>query len=151
MIMTRPSRARLLMAMAAVLAAACSGSEKRRIETAHASAQQWLAVLDEERYDECWSQASSHLRARSPKEDWTREVAAARAGRGKPIWRHSYERRFLTRLGNGPEGQYVNLLYGANPDGQRSFGEMMTMVLEPDGVWRVYGYKVVGKRAPNSE
>jgi hypothetical protein len=122
-------------------------SEGRATKEAEASLQSWLAFVDEGQYETAWRQSASELQGRSTVAKWVDLVTSARPA-GKVVRRKVVSRKYLDRLGTGPPGRYVNIVSLASLESGRTFGELTTMI-ESDGRWRVYGYKVVGaQKAP---
>jgi hypothetical protein len=62
--------------------------------------------------------------------------------------RYRGSQQYPTSFGGTP-GEFVNLAYTVTAAGGSSFGELITVMIAPDGQWRVYGYRVVGvKKEP---
>lgn len=146
--MTREERrqtSRWLFVAAALLLGGCSWlSERRAIREAEASIRPWLALVDRGQYEAAWQQAAPELQRRSAAEEWANEVRSSRPA-GSITGRTLVHRKYHDRLGTGPAGRYVNLLFQVFLEDGTTFGELTTVV-ESGEQWRVYGYRVIGAR-----
>jgi hypothetical protein len=117
-------------------------TERRKMRAADAAAQRWLAMVDAGEYSAAWQEAAPPFKARSTVEQWINTAASPRPP-GAVSERRRAMQQYLTTFG-GTQGEYVNLAYTVSAAGGNSFGELITVMMAPDGQWRVYGYRVVG-------
>jgi Protein of unknown function (DUF4019) len=138
-------------------AAPCSVSESppgavRRVESddaAEHAAARWLGLVDEGRYEESWEAASEAFRANM-----------TRFGKGKGFWERALEtsrrplgalaERSVSRTGDGAPmpgdpaaaTKYLEVVYHSEFEHERDVTETVVMILDPDGLWRVYNYVI---------
>ena len=118
-------------------------TERRKLRAADAAALRWLAMVDAGAYSAAWHDAAPAFKARSAVEEWTKTAASRPPGAVSERRRASQQ--YLTTFG-GNQGEFVNLAYTVSAAGGSSFGELITVMMAPDGQWRVYGYRVVGAK-----
>ena len=111
-------------------------------DAALAAALAWLALIDDHKYRECWEQAASLFRSRISRDRWGGAARSARAPFGKFRSRSFLGAAHETELPGAPDGRYVVIRYRAAFEHKEGAVETVTLMLEPDGIWRVSGYFV---------
>jgi len=110
-------------------------------ETAgQAAALVWLTQLDRGMWGEAWDQSSRVFRSNVPLGTWMDAVPKSRGALGAATDRKVGDVLFKTQLTGQPPGAYVSILFLSQFPGKAPMDEMVTMVLEADGRWRVTGY-----------
>lgn len=100
----------------------------------------WLALIDEERYNECWDAAAYYFRNSIEKEQWEQSLNAVRKPLGKVVFRKITLRTYTKALPGAPDGEYVVIQFTTEFENKKSGVETVTPMLDNDGQWRVSGY-----------
>jgi len=111
-------------------------------DAAQKSAEAWLDLVDEGRYDESWEEAAALVQAAVTKDDWGRSIASARRPLGKLVARTLKSRTYTETLPGAPDGQYVVIQYDTTFENKKSAVETITPVMDSGGRWRVSGYYI---------
>lgn len=108
--------------------------------SAKASAEAWLALVDQGKYAEGWDQSAKLFRGAVTKEQRQAAAGAARAPLGKLVSRKLKSSQYARTLPGAPDGQYVVMQYDSVFEKKAKAVETITPMADPDGVWRVSGY-----------
>lgn len=100
----------------------------------------WLALIDEERYNESWDAAAYYFRNAIAKEQWEQSLNAVRKPLGKVVSREITSRTYTKALPGAPDGEYVVIQFTTAFENKKSGVETITPMLDNDGQWRVSGY-----------
>lgn len=116
-------------------------SNEAAVKTARNVAQEWLALFDEETYEETWKEASSFFKSKIGKEQWAMRIEQTKTRR--PVLdslqsRSEVAARYTTSLPKAPDGEYVVVQYRATY-ADEEWIETVTLKKDPDA-WRVAGY-----------
>jgi len=121
-------------------------------DAAQAAGESWLGLVDSGDYAGSWERAARVLKGAVRQADWIQMSGDLRANLGKLGSRKLKSREYTekpptTRLVGGKvytlgQGRFVVLHFDAAFAGKASAVETVTMMAEPDGVWRVSGYSV---------
>lgn len=107
-----------------------------------AAADRWLALIDRGDAEASWSAASNLLRSAIDEARWSEALRRAQGPIGRPRSREVERLRYATELPGAPDGEYVVVEYATEFERKRNGSELVTLMREPDGVWRVAGYYV---------
>lgn len=112
------------------------------VETADAGtdpARQWVALLDQKRWDESWNAAGTLFRSRTPMDRWASTVQSIRQPLGPVSARVPHSAKAATSLPGAPDGEYRILQFQTTFADKRDAIE--TVVLAREGAdWKVSGY-----------
>ncbi|MEM7218578.1 MAG: DUF4019 domain-containing protein [Pseudomonadota bacterium] len=114
---------------------------------ATAAAQQWLALMDAQRYDDSYESAAGNLREQMGPNDWRRLNRSVRAPLGAVSARRLAKVTGTTTVPNTPPGSYVVVEFETEFDGgeaatdQSARREVLVMT-EENNAWRVRAYFV---------
>ena len=108
-------------------------------DAAQKSAEAWLDLVDEGRYDESWEEPASLVKTAVMKDDWGRSIASARRLLGKLVSRTVKSRTYAETLPGAPDGRYVVIQYDTTFENKKSAVETITPMRDSDGRWRVSG------------
>jgi hypothetical protein len=111
-------------------------------ETATASAQKWLTLIDEGKYSESWNEAAGFFKTAVSKKDWLKSMETFRKPLGALISRKLKSKKYTTSLPGAPDGEYVVIQYETSFEHKKSAIETVTPMLDKDGKWRVSGYYI---------
>ena len=126
----------LLIALAAKLVAQDTEDVARR------AAEQWIVLVDDGQYDESWKEASKLFQDSVTAEDWNKKASAARTELGHRESRSLKDLKAMPRPKGLPPGQYFLVKYQSSFANKHATAEIVTTVLEGDGVWRVAAYTI---------
>ena len=104
------------------------------------SAQAWLQLVDEGRFDSSWDEAAAHFKNAIRKEKWRETLRAVHTPLGRPLSRILVSRMAVTSLPGAPDGAYVVIQYGTSFEHKKHAVETVTPMREHDGTWHVSGY-----------
>lgn len=100
----------------------------------------WLALIDTAKYAESWDAASATFRAAVAKDQWVKQVQAAREPLGKKQSRTLKSGQRTNSLPGAPPGDYSLLIYSTTFEKQGAMQETVVLNHDKDGKWRVSGY-----------
>jgi uncharacterized protein DUF4019 len=126
-------------ALALFLGGAAWASNKPE-DAAQASADSWLKLVDEGRYEASWDQAAKLFKGAVTKEQWKQAATGVRGPLGKLVSRKIKSQEYTEKVPGGPDGKYVVIQYETVFDKKSSAIETVTPMVDPDGAWRVSGY-----------
>jgi hypothetical protein len=109
-------------------------------EPAKAAATAWLNLVDAADSRSSWEQASVHFRSAVSSAQWSQALSGVRGPLGALRQREQKTTQFTKTLPGAPDGQYVVLQYQSSFQSKANATETVTVVLDPDGSWRVVGY-----------
>jgi len=110
------------------------------VKKAVASAEEWLKLVDQEKYGESWESAAAYLQGAVGKEQFVKALDGARKPLGKMISRKVASKEFRTSLPGAPDGQYVVIQFDTSLENKKEAVETITPMLEKDRSWKVSGY-----------
>ncbi len=119
---------------------------------AQQAADNWLALVDQGRYDESYDQASQSFKVAVGRAEWAAKASAARAQAGKLISRRMSRATETRNPPHAPPGDYILIVYQSSFANLRSAIETVVPVRERDGKWRVSNYTIrpAGRPAPGA-
>ena len=125
---------------AAALLSPSLGAQDKPEELATRRAEAWLALVDQGKYEESWTEAARLFKSAVTKEKWKDALAAARPPLGKLLSRKLKSRQQTKTLAGAPDGEYLVIQYDSSFESKKEATETITPMLDPDGIWRVSGY-----------
>jgi hypothetical protein len=109
-------------------------------EDATTAGQKWLALVDQEKYQESWDQASSRFRNEVAQEKWVAALERSRQPLGVLVSRTRSRLEFSKFLRGAPEGDYA-IIHFATSFTSKNATERLTLVKE-DGKWQMAAYGI---------
>lgn len=106
------------------------------------SGERWLHLLDERNYSDSWEAASLTLRLTVPKNHWVTLMESVRKPLGSLTSRKIVHYSKAQDPHGLPKGEYMVLVFQSSFSQKSAVNELVTMVLESDGKWRVLTYQV---------
>jgi hypothetical protein len=103
-------------------------------------AQKWLALVDNQKYEESWMQASSMFRSEVKQEQWIAALNRSRDPLGAVTSRTRTRLQFSNSLRGAPDGNYVILHYQTSFS-SKSATERLTL-LQENGRWQMVAYGI---------
>ncbi len=107
---------------------------------AQSAAEVWLALSDDGRYDAGYQGTAGIFQKLVNQAQWTKMVSAGRGPLGKVVTRKVKDSKFTTTMPGAPDGQYVVIHYDTAFEKKASAVEVLTVLLDADGQWKVCGY-----------
>jgi len=104
--------------------------------------ERWLNLLDERKYPQSWETGSLTLKLTVPKKHWIALMERIRKPLGSLSSRNLVDQRPAKDPKGLPKGDYMVLLYKSSFSRNESVNELLTLVEESDGRWRVLTYQV---------
>ncbi len=115
-------------------------AESTSIEAAATAAAAFLALVDERQYAKSYSTASTVLRGEVSQENWVTHVSSLRNPLGQVEERTISSSEFHESLPDAPPGEYVIITFDSSYENNKFAAEVVAVVKESDGAWRVVGY-----------
>lgn len=117
-----------------------SAAETKNLQDSAKAAQDWLAYADKGDFDGSWENASVVMKLRIPKSTWVTLMEAMRKGKGSLVERKLLEQRVAMDPKGLPQGEYMVIVYNTKFSNKPDAKELVTLVLESSGQWRVLTY-----------
>lgn len=103
------------------------------------SAQQWVQLIDQQRWDDSWTSAGTLFRSQVPKERWASTIKPVREPLGTVISRKLQGSTKTGSLPGAPDGEYQVVQFATSFANKKEAVE--TVVLAPEAAgWKVNGY-----------
>jgi hypothetical protein len=102
--------------------------------------QRWLSLVDDQKYEESWNQASSMFRNEVTKEQWIAALKRSREPLGSVGSRTRTRLEFSKALRGAPDGNYAIIHFSTTFNGKGAT-ERLTLVME-DGKWQMAAYGI---------
>ena len=131
----RPILTTILAALVPLLVMAAADDE------AQTAGEAWLSLLDSQKYEESWKQASSMFQSQVTQEQWTAALKKSRDPLGQLVSRSKSRADFLKTLRGAPDGDYAVFHFETGFQNREGVTERLTLVLE-DGKWRAAAYAI---------
>lgn len=116
--------------------------QKALLQSSVDAALNWLHLIDEAKYSESWDAGSLTLRLKIPKKYWLTLMESIRKPMGSLTSRKLLDQRTAKNPVGLPKGDYMVLVFQASLSHKGAAKELVTLVLESDGRWRVLTYQV---------
>jgi Protein of unknown function (DUF4019) len=110
-------------------------------DEASAVGQKWLALLDDQKYEESWQQAASMFRDQVKQEQWIVSLKRFRDPLGPPVSRTASRVDFTKTLRAAPDGDYAIIHFTTTFKNKSDVTERLTLVKE-DGKWQAAAYAI---------
>jgi hypothetical protein len=110
-------------------------------EEASTSGQKWLALVDDQKYEESWTQASSMFRDQVKQDEWVVALKRFRDPLGPLVSRTSSRVDFAKTLRGAPDGDYAIIHFTTTFKNKSGVTERLTLVKE-DGRWQATAYAI---------
>ncbi len=129
-------------ALAAAAAGIVHAQAARPEDAAQQAAEAWLALVDQAKYAESWSEGATLFQSAVARDNWAEAAGAARGPLGTLVSRRLRSRTYTESLPGVPDGKYVVIQYDASFANKKEAVETITPMLDGDRGWRVSGYFV---------
>ena len=132
---------RLLLIL--LLVTACANSESNPYKSPQSAAEAFLNLIDQDNYQQSWTDASEWVRNYVDAEQWANHVGNSRKPLGDIDHREMSSIEFHDTLDDMPAGEYALVMFDSFRSGNLSAGELVGLTLESDSTWRVIGYQIL--------
>lgn len=102
--------------------------------------QKWIELIDNEKYNQSWDEASEGFKASITKEKWGLMVGNIRPKFGKVLERKVSSMIYTTSLPNAPSGKYIVIRYHSKFSNIDNVTETITPSKDKNGEWHISGY-----------
>ena len=128
------------LAMLAIIAATCLlGVAALSKDQAEPSARSWLALIDSEKYDQSWSEASAMFQNGVKQQDWAQMAKGVRVPLGAVVSRTLLKVTMANSLPGAPDGEYAVIQFNTAFKNKVKAVETITMAAD-GGKWKAAGY-----------
>lgn len=131
---------RTVLAVAVLAATPSFASNSPAVEAAKSAATAWLGLVDAQDAEASWEQASLTFKSAVTAAQWSQALDSVRRPLGALKQREGKTAEYKTSLPGAPDGKYVVLQYRSTFEHKASAVETVTVVMDPDGAWKVAGY-----------
>ncbi|MCP4874581.1 MAG: DUF4019 domain-containing protein [Gammaproteobacteria bacterium] len=116
-------------------------ASEAKIRAARKAVTEWLALVDQQQYQESWNQAASLFRQQVDAAVWSQQLSGARKPLGNVTNRVQMNAAYSTSLPGAPDGEYVVFQFKTEFTNKKNAVETVTPMLDGKR-WRVAGYYV---------
>lgn len=117
-------------------------TQQANLTASAAAGLQWLGLLDKERYDDSWKTGSELFQKTMREHEWTVFLQKVRKPLGKVKSRQMIDQRTAENPKGLPKGEYMVLFYNTSFDNKAQAYELVTLMQEQDGQWKILSYQV---------
>lgn len=103
---------------------------------------EWLSLLDQKEYKQCWTNSAKYLREQISQEQWLEGMNSIGNLVGSVENRTMRSANYFRALPNAPMGEYVVIVYDITLKSGQTAVETVTPMKDPDDLWRVSGYYI---------
>lgn len=104
------------------------------------SAHAWLLLLDRKDWGSAWDVTGTAFRQAVPLPTWMDSIPKVREPFGAFVERQPVEVVYKRKIANRPDGDYVTAVFASKFAAKPQLLEVVTVMREQDGRWRVIGY-----------
>ena len=125
-------------ALAPLAHAAMSPEEQQAVN----AAERWLVPVDAGRSADAYAMASAQFKSTVSREQWRDGVRDLRKPYGRVVLRKAEKLAHTIEKPKGDPGEQIVILFDTKFVAKKIATEEITMIREPDGIWRVAGYYI---------
>jgi hypothetical protein len=130
-----------LVTLLGIAAARMTVAATAEEEASTAAGQKWLTLLDDQKYEESWSQAGSMFRDQVTQQQWLASLKRFRDPLGPLVSRIASRVDFAKSLRGAPDGDYAIIHFTTSFKNKIDVTERLTLVKE-DGKWQAAAYAI---------
>jgi hypothetical protein len=128
------------LALFAFFVASLMSCGKPKGDTAIQTAENWLVLVDEEKYPESWEELAGLFKKNVEKDEWVDDLNRFRKPLGELVERELIDKQHVTDSSETPDGEYLLFQYRASFENKKSVVEAVSVIKDSDGKWRTLGY-----------
>lgn len=106
------------------------------------AANDYVALLDQGKYADSWSEGARVFQSTISQSEWVTALKLARQPLGRVKSRTLKDQKPAWDPAGLPRGSYMVLEYNTSFEGAPNSGELLTLMREPNGKWKVLTYQV---------
>lgn len=125
------------------LVGACASEDIGTNDSPQSAAEAFLSLIDQDNYQESWTEASNLLRDNVDADQWAEHAASYRQPLGIVAYRNLNSIEFHDWLEEMPAGDYALVFFDSSLADNGNASEMVGLVLDDNSVWRVIGYQTL--------
>lgn len=115
-------------------------SDQTPEKVARQIAEDWLQLLDSQRYAESWELLSSNTKGKLPKDQWELAMMGMREPLGKLKQRKFEKAQYIKSLQGYPDQEGIIVRFESTFESRKSVIESVGTIHDKDGKWRVVAY-----------
>jgi len=115
---------------------------KEKAAAARAAAAAFLQQVDQDTFAASWQSAAPLLKEKVTEAEWVDKLSKIRSIAGPMVTRSEDSISYSTTAQDSPDGEYILLTYDTTYKARGKASEIVTVMLDKDGAWRVAGYFV---------
>jgi hypothetical protein len=112
------------------------------LEQSATATQTWLSLIDTGNYGQAWDSSSKLFQQTINKPQWQQLMDSSRKPLGSIRNRTVLDQRTASNPRGLPAGDYMVMFYNTAFANKPSAYELVTLMKEPDGKWRILTYQV---------
>ena len=117
-------------------------ADQSKVSAAVSAAENFLQLVDSDRYSESWDVTSSFFKQQVSKQQWVNQLQGLKPAFGHTINREIKNQNYAKSLPGAPVGEYVVIQFSTSFANKKNAIETVTPMLVSDGEWRVTGYYI---------
>ena len=117
-------------------------ADQSKVSAAVSAAENFLQLVDSDRYSESWDVTSSFFKQQVSKQQWVNQLQGLKPAFGHTINREIKNQNYTKSLPGAPDGEYVVIQFSTSFANKKNAIETVTPMLVSDGEWRVTGYYI---------
>ena len=111
-------------------------ADQSKVSAAVSAAENFLQLVDSDRYSESWDVTSSFFKQQVSKQQWVNQLQGLKPAFGHTINREIKNQNYTKSLPGAPDGEYVVIQFSTSFANKKNAIETVTPMLESDGEWR---------------
>lgn len=115
---------------------------KEKAAAARVAAAAFLQQVDQDAFAASWQNAATLLKEKVTEAEWVDKLSKIRSIAGPMVTRAEDSISYSTTAQDSPDGEYILLTYDTTYKTRGKASEIVTVMLDKDGTWRVAGYFV---------
>lgn len=113
---------------------------QKDLEGGLSAGEEWLKIVDKGNYGDSWEKGSLQFKTVVGKSDWETAMKKLRTPLGTVQSRKLADLRTAINPPGVAQGDYIVLVFNTDFSSRPKAGELVTLVKESDGNWRVMSY-----------
>jgi hypothetical protein len=114
--------------------------QKLKENIATETTSEWLKIIDLGFYEEGWENCAKIFKNAVEKFMFKQSLIGVRKPLGKVLKRKEISKKYTTTIPVAPDGEFVIIQFKTEFENKKEIDEIITVMIEKDGRWRVAGY-----------
>ena len=116
--------------------------ETDQLKASVKAAEEWLNLIDREKYEESWDTGSINFQLTVPKNHWVMLMDQIRKPLGDVSSRKILDQRTAKDPKGLPKGDYMVIFFDTSFSKKEVAHELVTLIQTSDGTWKILTYQV---------